>query len=518
MKKHNISILQSLRHLVQLIFFILLPGLYINAFSGVNQIYLAILNHSNSFAQLLPQLIEVASIIPLTILLGRFFCGWMCSFGSFGDLIYGVSSKLFKRRFKMNPKADYFLKYIKYVILIFLIAVIWTLDVTAFTSYNPWDVFGMIAAFGKVPDFTYIASNLKAGLVIFVFIVIGSSLVERFFCRYLCPLGAIFSLTSKLRIVKISKPTTNCGSCIVCTTNCAMGIALCKNDKISSGECIQCMKCITVCPRKNATVKVSEKDVRPILAGAAAVSVITGFYYAGNIGINAAGLNTASPTTTSSNQTLYSSTALYLDGTYEGTGTGFRGAQTTVSVVVKNGKITDITTVSTGDDKPFYNRAFTTVSDEIISSQSTEVDSVSRATFSSNGIMAAVENALSNAKITSSSISDSSTNTTTSTVGNSEAQVQSTSLSSSTSYSDGTYEGTGTGFRGAQTIVSVVVKSGKITNITTVSTGDDKPFYNRAFTTVSDEIISNQSTDVDSVSGATFSSNGIMEAVADALK
>ncbi|WP_333887258.1 FMN-binding protein, partial [Clostridium sp.] len=70
-----------------------------------------------------------------------------------------------------------------------------------------------------------------------------------------------------------------------------------------------------------------------------------------------------------------------------------------VSVVVKNGKITDITTLSYQDDEKFYDRASSTVIQEIINSQSTSVDAVSGATYSSNGIMKAVENALTNAKL-----------------------------------------------------------------------------------------------------------------------
>lgn len=284
------------------------------------------------------------------------------------------------------------------------------------------------------------------------------------------------------------------------------------------------MKCITACPRKNVSVMISGNDVKPLIAGAAAVSVITGFYYAGNLGVNAAGLNSAASTAIISSQKVYSSSNLYLDGTYEGTGTGFRGAQTTVSVTVKSGKITDVTTLSTGDDRPYYNRAFSSISDEIISSQSTDVDSVSGATFSSRGIMSAVEDALVNAKVTttsseastsgtSASASESSSSVTTT----AEATATDTSSSSASSYKDGTYEGTGTGFRRSQTTVSVTVKSGKITDIATVSTGDDMPFYNRAYSAVTDEIISSQSTSVDSVSGATFSSRGIMSAVEDAL-
>ena len=73
------------------------------------------------------------------------------------------------------------------------------------------------------------------------------------------------------------------------------------------------------------------------------------------------------------------------------------------------------------------------------------------------------------------------------------------------------------GFRGALTTVSVTVKSGKISDISILSTGDDMPFFRRAYPTVTQSIINSDSTNVDSVSGATYSSRGIMQAVADAL-
>ncbi len=539
MRKQKISVIQITRHIIQFIMFIVLPALYISTFNGIKQTYIAIINHSFSFSNLAPQLIEAICIIPITILIGRFFCGWMCSLGALGDLTYAISNKLFKRKLKVSEKVDENLKYAKYIVLLLLISVIWSFDITKFQSDNPWDIFGMITGLGKVPNFFYIAKNLTGGLILFVLIIIGSSFIERFFCRYLCPLGAVFAITSKLRIVKISKPSQKCGACRVCTTNCAMGIPLYKTEEAASGECIQCMKCATACPRNNVTLTASEKDVRPVIAGVAAVSVMTGFYYVGTIGVNAAGLNDTSISIQSSQTTsLSSESGSYKDGTYEGTGTGYRGAETTVSVVVKNGKITDITTVSNGDDKPFYSRAFTTVSKEIISNQSTDVDSVSGATFSSNGIMSAVEDALSNAKAdatsneaetktvesttqaqatTSQTTTAQSATTQTTTQSSTEPSTNASTSSNSATYKDGTYEGSGTGFRGATTTVSVVVKNGKVTDITTVSYGDDKPFYSRAFTTVSKEIVSAQSTDVDSVSGATYSSRGIMAAVEDAL-
>lgn len=392
MKKTKISTIQVSRILIQIIFFIFLPSLYINTFHGIKQIYAAMITQNISINQLIPQLIEVIAIIPFTIILGRFFCGWMCAYGAFGDFVYKISHKVFDIDFKMNEDADKVLKYFKYALLAFLILVLCTFKITAFNTSSPWDAFGVLASVGKLPDISYAAANLTIGFILFILITIASMFVERFFCRYLCPLGAVFAITSKLRITKIKKERSKCGNCRICTNNCAMGIPLYKYDVVNSGECINCMQCVNACPRKNVTLTVSEKDVRPLVAGAAAVSVMTGTYYLGNFGVSSAGLNTQV-------QVQGSQTAgvTYKDGTYEGTGTGFRGGTTKVSVVVKNGKISEITTVSSEDTPDFYDRAYNTISEEIISKQSSEVDAVSGATYSSNGIMEAVQAALSKA-------------------------------------------------------------------------------------------------------------------------
>ncbi|UZQ51201.1 FMN-binding protein [Clostridium kluyveri] len=522
MKKAKISIIQVSRLLIQIIFFIFLPSLYIDTFAGIKQIYIALIRQNIAFTQLIPQLVEVVVIIPFTVIIGRFFCGWMCAYGAFGDFIYKISSKVFKIKFEMSEDIDRVFKYLKYILLSFLIFAICTFNITAFSSFNPWDVFGMVASVGKAPDFSYAAVNLTVGFILFILIGIASMFIERFFCRYLCPLGAVFAIISKLKIAKIQKLRTKCGNCRICTNNCAMEIPLYKYDVIKSGECINCMQCITACPRKNITLTVCGDDVRPLIAGAAAVSVMTGFYYVGNLGVSAAGLNNTQ-TETQSTQSTATADTLYKDGTYEGSGTGFREGITTVSVIVKNGKITDITTLSYQDDKKFYDRASGTVIGEIIDSQSTNVDAVSGATYSSNGIMEAVENALSNARIStnspdSSSTIDSSSNDQQITNSQSNTEVSSDATTSTNSqYKDGTYEGSGTGFRGGTTTVSVVVKNGKITDITTLSYQDDEKFYDRAASTVIEEIIDSQSTSVDAVSGATFSSNGIMESVENAL-
>jgi uncharacterized protein with FMN-binding domain len=202
----------------------------------------------------------------------------------------------------------------------------------------------------------------------------------------------MFAVVSKIKILRIKKNRVNCGACKVCTNNCPMGIPMYKYDKISSGECIMCMRCTQVCPRRNAALSIAEKNLNTAVASTVAVASIATTMYCTSNNLLLTSQNTAG--------TAYSSTVekKYKDGTYEGSGVGFHKEPITVSVTVSNGKISDIEVTSYKDDRPYLSRAYNTICSEIIDSQSTDVDIVSGATYSSQGIMDAVENALSNAK------------------------------------------------------------------------------------------------------------------------
>ncbi len=201
------------------------------------------------------------------------------------------------------------------------------------------------------------------------------------------------------------------------------------------------------------------------------------------------------------------------DGTYYGTGTGFAG-KIKVAVTVKDKQITAIEIVENeADDDTFFSRAKGVI-DKIISGQTLEVDVVSGATYSSNGIISAVKNALTGA-------ADSGTPASTSagaSGGSSSPAGGSSSVSTvqdASAYADGTYYGTGTGFSGALT-VEVVISGGKISSIQIMDTSDGDSYIQSASGLISN-IIATQSTNVDTVSGATYSSVGIIEAVRNAL-
>jgi polyferredoxin/major membrane immunogen (membrane-anchored lipoprotein) len=405
--KKKPSILQITRTTIQLICFLLLPGLFIDSFNGIKTVIEAISGGSGSINTLLPALFPSVLLIISTMLFGRFFCGFMCAFGTLGDAVHFIGSKVFKIKYRMPEEADRKLKWVKYALLVILI-ITWIAGIGVFSGWSPWDAFGSLLALP--PDFAYAFQSLTIGTILLLLIIIGSLFVERFFCRYFCPMGAIFALSSKLRIAKIKKTRTGCGKCMVCTNSCKMGIPLYQSDKVSSRECIACMKCVSACPRKNVKFTVASKDAAPLVASVAAASVL-GLYYVGNIGVSAFAASStqtviSDTVSTSSDTAADTSVAVetqlaasgYADGTYTGSGTGFHNGTTKVSVTISGGKIASIKSVSTQDDDQYYSRAFSTITSNIISSQSSSVSAVSGATFSSRGIMSAVEDALEQAK------------------------------------------------------------------------------------------------------------------------
>lgn len=198
----------------------------------------------------------------------------------------------------------------------------------------------------------------------------------------------------------------------------------------------------------------------------------------------------------------------YKDGTYQGSGTGF-GGTITVQVTVSGGKITAVDILSASGETGSYFASAQGVVSKVLSSQSPNVDAVSGATYSSNGIIQAVQNALSQA-----GNSDSATPAATPTPTPKPAKKP--KKDTSVSYKDGVYEGQAEGFDGIVT-VKVTIKNGKIKKISNTNT-DTPEFFNKAWKTIKSNVISRQSTsEIDTVIGATFSSNGILGALSQAL-
>lgn len=201
----------------------------------------------------------------------------------------------------------------------------------------------------------------------------------------------------------------------------------------------------------------------------------------------------------------------YKDGTYTGSAAGFRG-NITVSVTISGGKIASISVVSApGNDEPYLSKAKTLIAKVLAKQSPNGVDTVSGATYSSNGILNAIKNALT--KASGGTVSETPSSGGTTGGGSSPTDP---SYTYKGSYKDGTYTGTGKGYKGTVT-AKVTISGGKIKTID-VSGSDDAAYFNKAKNGIINKMISNQTADVDTVSGATYSSKGIKTAVINALK
>lgn len=195
------------------------------------------------------------------------------------------------------------------------------------------------------------------------------------------------------------------------------------------------------------------------------------------------------------------------DGKYTGSANGY-GGKITVTVTIKNKKIVKIHIDSApGETTSFFNRA-KTLTDLMIRQQSTDVDAVSGATYSSNGIIGAVKNALYGTKSTTKQAPASAKDK-----GKAKKLAK---VSETGNWKDGTYTGSAQGF-GGPVKVKVTVKNGKIKKIQIVSASGETGSYFAKAKALLPAIVKKQTTNVDAVSGATYSSNGIIRAVRKAL-
>ena len=207
--------------------------------------------------------------------------------------------------------------------------------------------------------------------------------------------------------------------------------------------------------------------------------------------------------------------AAYKDGTYYGSGTGF-GGPLKVMVEISGGKIASIQIVENSDGSDYISKAASLI-DSIITTQSTNVDTVSGATYSSVGIIQAVRDALSQAAVNGTSDTSQNNNNNSNSNNNSSSDDNNSTVTGTVPYKEGIYYGTAEGYSG-DVSVAVVIQEKTIKAILITESSDDEAFFNRAMDVVKKVIQIQKTDDVDTVSGATYSSKGLLNAIKNALK
>lgn len=136
MRKHVVS---CIRTLSRILFFIAFPSLYIMAYFGLVDVLVLLRDGTFSVDTAWVSLISLFAILPVTIIGGRFFCGFMCAFGALTDLIYHIGYRIMRKKFRIPKRLDAISRYAKYLILLLLLLLTWA-DVSV-AEYSPWDAF-----------------------------------------------------------------------------------------------------------------------------------------------------------------------------------------------------------------------------------------------------------------------------------------------------------------------------------------------------------------------------------------
>jgi NapH/MauN family ferredoxin-type protein len=243
-------------------------------FGGLESLY-SILASGTWLRRLAPSaMVLLVVLIAMTLLLGRVFCGWICPLGTLGEWTSRLGARLGIRKREFPEKVDKTLRWLKYGVLILIIAATWRAGTLVWRSYDPWVAWMHLSA-----GWEEFLESPWSYFSLFVLVIGMSLFIERFWCRYLCPLGALLAPLQKIGLVKVRRSDDDCINCHKCGTVCPVRLDPEKKDVENSAECIACGRCVEACPKEKALFfGTSKKKLAVLTVGIATLAIFLGGY------------------------------------------------------------------------------------------------------------------------------------------------------------------------------------------------------------------------------------------------
>jgi polyferredoxin len=201
------------------------------------------------------------AILGVSIALKKAFCSWLCPIGTLSESLWMLGKRMFRRDFNTPRWLDYPLRSLKYLLLFFFGYSIWQMDVMSLENfiYSPYNKVADIKMYQFFADISTFALWTIIALMLF------SVVIKNFWCRFLCPYGALLGIAGWLSPLKITRSKSSCIDCELCTRACPSNIKVHKAKRVWSDECMSCMLCVQACPATNTLdVRLTAKSSRAV--------------------------------------------------------------------------------------------------------------------------------------------------------------------------------------------------------------------------------------------------------------
>jgi len=199
------------------------------------------------------------------------FCGWLCPVGTISEYLWKLGRQTFGRNFRLPRKLDIGLRSLKYLLLALFVYAVASMSVDAIRAFleGPYGIVSDV----KMLNF-FRLMGLTGGIVV-ALLVVASVFVQNFWCRYLCPYGALMGLVSLASPLRIRRTESLCIDCGKCAKACPSALPVDKLISIRSAECTGCLECVAECPAAGALIMAAPRRRRvPAWAMAAGVAAI----------------------------------------------------------------------------------------------------------------------------------------------------------------------------------------------------------------------------------------------------
>jgi polyferredoxin len=220
----------------------------------------------------------LVTFLAIAFLFHKAFCSWLCPVGTISESLWRVGRRLLRRNFRLPRWIDLPLRGLKYLLLGFFVWAVSSMSAGALADFMS-SPYGIVADVKMLNFFRHIGET--AAIVIGV-LVVASILVQNFWCRYLCPYGALLGLAGFLSPLRIRRNHAACINCAKCTKTCPAQLPVHQLVTIKSAECTGCLECVAVCPAQGALqmapIALPEPERRALPAWAIAAGIAVLFF------------------------------------------------------------------------------------------------------------------------------------------------------------------------------------------------------------------------------------------------